>query len=330
MSTSPAKKQNEGKKIILVTGGTGLVGKGIQEALETRSLSKRMPNEEWVFLSSKDCNLLSMEDTRRLFERVKPTHVIHLAAKVGGLYANSSQKVEFYRENTLINDHIMECCKDFKVEKLLSCLSTCIFPDKVEYPLTEEKVHLGPPHASNEGYALAKRMIDTMNRCYNEEYGCNFTSIIPTNVYGKYDNFNIEQGHVLPGMLHKVYLAKKNKAPFTVWGTGKPLRQFIYNVDLGELMVWALRNYNEISPIILSVGEEDEVSIKQAAEAVVKGMKFAGEVVYDTSKADGQYRKVASNAKLRKYLPDYKFTSIEDGLKETCEWFEANYETSRH
>jgi len=306
------------------------VGHGIQEALETRELSKKQPNEEWVFLSSKDCNLMSMSDTEALFKRVKPTHVIHLAAKVGGLYANSSQKVEFYRENTLINDHIMECCRIYKVEKLLSCLSTCIFPDKVEYPLTEEKVHLGPPHPSNEGYALAKRMIDTMNRCYNEEYGCNFTSIIPTNVYGKHDNFNIEQGHVLPGMLHKVYSAKKNGSPFVVWGTGKPLRQFIYNVDLGELMVWALRNYTEIAPIILSVGEEEEVSIKQAAEAVVKGMTFKGEVMFDTSKSDGQYRKVASNAKLRKYLPEYKFTSIETGLKETCEWFEANYETTRH
>src|SRR4051794_33958052 len=104
-------------------------------------------------------------------------------------------------------------------------------------------------------------------------------------------------------MMHKVYLAKKNNTPFTVWGSGKPLRQFIYNVDLGELMVWALRNYNEISPIILSVGEEDEVSIKEAAEAVCRGMKFTGKVVYDTSKADGQFRKVASNAKLRKYLP---------------------------
>jgi len=306
------------------------VGHGIQEALETRELSKKQPNEEWVFLSSKDCNLMSMSDTEALFKRVKPTHVIHLAAKVGGLYANSSQKVEFYRENTLINDHIMECCRIYKVEKLLSCLSTCIFPDKVEYPLTEEKVHLGPPHPSNEGYALAKRMIDTMNRCYNEEYGCNFTSIIPTNVYGKHDNFNIEQGHVLPGMLHKVYSAKKNGSPFVVWGTGKPLRQFIYNVDLGELMGWALRNYTEIAPIILSVGEEEEVSIKQAAEAVVKGMTFKGEVMFDTSKSDGQYRKVASNAKLRKYLPEYKFTSIETGLKETCEWFEANYETTRH
>jgi len=142
------------------------------------------------------------------------------------------------------------------VAKLVSCLSTCIFPDKVEYPLTEEKVHLGPPHSSNVGYALAKRMIDTLNHCYNEEYGCNFTSIIPTNVYGKHDNFSIESGHVLPGLIHKAYKAKRDKTPFVIWGSGKPLRQFIYNVDLGELIVWALREYTEIDPIILSVGED--------------------------------------------------------------------------
>ena len=202
-------------------------------------------------------------------------------------------------------------------------------PDKVEYPLTEEKVHLGPPHSSNVGYALAKRMIDTMNHCYNEEYGCNFTSIIPTNVYGKHDNFSIQGGHVLPGLIHKAYLAKKNNEPFVIWGSGKPLRQFIYNVDLGELIIWTLREYNQIDPIILSVAEDEEVSIEQAARAVVKGMHFEGEVKFDTSKSDGQFRKPASNAKLMKLIPDYKFTSLEDGLAETCAWFEKNYESAR-
>jgi len=204
-TASPTKKTKAATKTILVTGGTGLVGMGIQEALQTRKLALKGEDEEWIFLSSKDCDLLSMDKTRALFTKLRPTHVIHLAAKVGGLYANQSQKVEFYRENTIMNDVVMELCKEFKVTKLVSCLSTCIFPDKVEYPLTEDKVHLGPPHHSNVGYALAKRMIDTLNHCYNEEYGCNFTSIIPTNVYGKNDNFSIESGHVLPGLIHKAY-----------------------------------------------------------------------------------------------------------------------------
>ena len=319
-----------GGDVILVTGGTGLVGKGIEEALETRALAKRKEDETWIFLSSKDCDLLSRDATFALFERFKPTHVIHLAAKVGGLFANMAANVTFFRENVLMNDNIMEACKEFKVKKLVSCLSTCIFPDKVEYPLTEDKVHLGPPHPSNEGYSLAKRMIDVMNRNYNKDFHTHFTSVVPTNVYGKHDNFNLQQGHVLPGFVHKAYLAKHENKPFTVWGTGKPLRQFIYNVDLGELMVWVLRNYTESDPIILSVGEEDEVTIADAAHAVCKGMGLdVKELQFDTTKADGQFRKVASNAKLRKYLPDYKFTTLEEGVRTTCEWFEKNFAEAR-
>merc|ERR1712224_845660 len=134
--------------------------------------------------------------------------VIHLAAKVGGLFANMSQKVEFYRENTLMNDNIMECCRIHKVKKLVSCLSTCIFPDKTTYPIDETMVHNGAPHDSNIGYSYAKRMIDVLNRCYNEQYGCNFTSIVPTNIYGPNDNFNLKSSHVIPGLIHKCLIAK--------------------------------------------------------------------------------------------------------------------------
>lgn len=171
--------------VVLVTGGTGLVGKAIEKVVN----ESKSPNETWHFLSSKEADLRSKAETVALFEKIRPTHVIHLAALVGGLFRNLKYKVEFYRENVLINDNVMECCKDFKVKKLVSCLSTCIFPDKTTYPIDETMVHNGPPHTSNEGYAYAKRMIDVLNRCYNEEYGCNFTSIIPTNIYGPHDNY---------------------------------------------------------------------------------------------------------------------------------------------
>mmetsp|Transcript_14499 Transcript_14499/g.17923 ORF Transcript_14499/g.17923 Transcript_14499/m.17923 type:complete len:322 (-) Transcript_14499:495-1460(-) len=311
--------------VILVTGGTGLVGCGVKEALESMNKS----NEKWIFLSSKDGNLIELEETKKIFEKYKPTHVLHLAAFVGGLFRNLKYKVEFYRWNVLMNDNIMECCRLYKVRKLVSCLSTCIFPDKTSYPIDETMVHSGPPHSSNEGYAYAKRMIDVMNRCYNEEYGCKFTSVIPTNIYGKHDNFSIEDGHVIPGLIHKCYLAKKNETDLTIWGTGKPLRQFIYNVDLGKLMIWALREYDEIDPIILSVDEKAEVSIAEVAKLVAKGMEFEGNIVFDTEKSDGQYKKTACNDKLRKYLPEFEFTSMENGLKEACQWFSANYETAR-
>eukprot|EP00527_Entomoneis_sp_CCMP2396_P000264 CAMPEP_0198140010 /NCGR_PEP_ID=MMETSP1443-20131203/3242_1 /TAXON_ID=186043 /ORGANISM="Entomoneis sp., Strain CCMP2396" /LENGTH=324 /DNA_ID=CAMNT_0043802317 /DNA_START=86 /DNA_END=1060 /DNA_ORIENTATION=- len=311
--------------VVMVTGGSGLVGSAIKNyvAEDTKD------DETWIFLSSKDGDLRKRDDTEKIFEKYKPTHVIHLAAKVGGLFANMAQKVEFFRENILINDNIMECSRIYKVAKLVSFLSTCIFPDKTTYPIDETMMHNGPPHSSNEGYAYAKRLIDTMNRAYAEEYNCNFTSIIPTNIYGPDDNFSIENGHVIPGLIHKCYLAKKNNTPFTIWGSGTPLRQFIYSRDLAELTVWVMRDYNDPTPITLSVDEEAEVSIKDAALAVVKAMKFEGEVIFDTSKADGQFKKTAANKKLRKLKPDYEFTTIDEGIQKAVDWFIENYETLR-
>jgi len=134
---------------------------------------------------------------------------------------------------------------------------------------------------------------------------------------------------VLPGLIHKCYLAKKNNTPLTIWGSGKPLRQFIYSYDLARLYLWVLRDYDSIEPIILSVGEEDEVSIKQAADAIVKAMDFKGEVTFDTSRADGQFKKTASNKKLRTYLPTFQFTPFEEAVKQSCDWFVKNYEKAR-
>jgi len=317
------------KKVILVTGGSGLVGKGVQEAIGLAENAQYADSEEWIFLTSKDADLRDFEQTKALFEKYKPTHVLHLAAFVGGLFRNLKYKVEFYRYNVQMNDNVMECCRIYKVKKLVSCLSTCIFPDKTSYPIDETMVHNGAPHSSNEGYAYAKRMIDVMNRCYHDEYGCMFTSVIPTNIYGKHDNFSIEDGHVIPGLIHKAYLAKKNNTDFVLWGSGSPLRQFIYNVDLARLMIWTVRSYDSIEPLILSVDESAEVSIKDVAHMVAEGMGFTGNIVHDTTKSDGQYKKTASNEKLRALLPDFKFTPMKEGIATACKWFSENYENAR-
>jgi len=256
--------------------------------------------------------------------------VIHLAAMVGGLFKNMKYKVEFFRNNIKINDNVLECSRIYNVKKVVSCLSTCIFPDATSYPITESMLHLGPPHPSKEGYAYAKRMLDVQNRAYNEEYGCHFTSVIPCNIFGKHDNYNLEDSHVIPGLMHKLYLAKKNGTDFTVWGSGKPLRQFIYSVDLARLMIWVSREYNEIEPITLSVDEKDEISIKDAALAIAKAMDFdVAKIKYDTTKADGQFKKTTSNAKLRKYLPDFKFTPFEEAIQLSVDWFIKNYDLAR-
>eukprot|EP00659_Diplonema_papillatum_P010761 gene10761-16573_t len=312
--------------VVMVTGGSGLVGKAIEWAVNGPC---KKENERWVFISSKDADLRSRESTEALFTKVKPTHVIHLAARVGGLFMNLKHKVEMWRDNVNMNDNVMECCRIFKVKKLVSCLSTCIFPDKTTYPIDETMLHNGPPHSSNVGYAMAKRMIDVLNKCYNEQHGCNFTSVIPTNIYGPYDNYHLDDSHVLPGLTHKCYLAKKNGTALTVMGSGKPLRQFMYSHDLGRLMVWVLREYDSPEPIILSVGEQDEISIKEAVDGVVKAMDFKGEVIFDTNKADGQFKKTASNAKLSKLLPDFQFTPFQQGVQESVDWFVKNYDSAR-
>jgi GDP-L-fucose synthase len=320
-----ASSSSSERVVVLVTGGSGLVGK----AIETVIREENRPNEAWYFASSQDANLTKMDETTKLFERVQPTHVIHLAARVGGLFLNMKYKVDMFRDNAAINDNVMECCRIFKVQKLVSCLSTCIFPDKTTYPIDETMLHSGLPHCSNEGYAIAKRNIDTLNRCYYDQYGCNFTSVIPTNIFGPHDNYHLEHSHVIPGLIHKFYNAQKAGQPMSVWGSGTPLRQFIYSEDLARLMIWTLRDYPEREPIILSVGEEDEVSIKDVVHMIAEAMDFKGEIVFDTSKADGQFKKTASNKKLRTYLPDFQFTDMKQAIRHSVEWFVANYDTLR-
>jgi GDP-L-fucose synthase len=269
------------------------------------------------------------EQTRKLFERYKPTHVIHLAALVGGLFKNMKCNLTFLRDNILINDNVLNTSCNFKVEKLISCLSTCVFPDKVTYPLDETKIYDGRPHESNFGYAHAKRMVDVQNHAYKEQFGCNFTSAIPTNIFGPHDNFDLEDSHVIPGLVHKCYLAKKNNTAFIVAGTGKPLRQFIYSYDLAKLFVWMLREYESVEPVIFSVSEDEEVSIKTVADAIVKALDFKGEYKFDATRSDGQFRKPASNEKLLKLMGGFEFTPFEQALQSTVEWFVANYDNAR-
>ncbi|KAG7488467.1 hypothetical protein MATL_G00033030 [Megalops atlanticus] len=312
---------------VLVTGGTGLVGRAIERVVREEGGGRE--GEQWTFLSSKDADLTNAAETRAVFEKHRPTHVIHLAAMVGGLFRNMRENLDFWRNNIHINDNVLQTAHETGVVKVVSCLSTCIFPDKTTYPIDETMIHNGPPHNSNFGYSYAKRMIDVQNRAYFQQHGRRFTAVIPTNVFGPYDNFNIEDGHVLPGLIHKAYIAQKEGSPLQVWGSGTPRRQFIYSLDLARLFLWVLREYDEIDPIILSVGEEDEVSIKEAAECIVDALGFKGQVVFDTSKADGQFKKTASNAKLRRYLPKFVFTPFSQAVKETCDWFAANYDTAR-
>lgn len=296
---------------LLITGGSGLVGSQFTTGMK---------------LSSKDVNLKNFQDTLDVFSDLKPTHVIHTAGRVGGLMGNMIGKGEFFYENIMINTNVLEASRIVGVEKVLSFLSTCVFPDDVEYPITEEKIHLGKPHNSNYPYAYAKRMLDIQSRAYREQYETNYITVIPTNIYGPNDNFNLQSGHVLPSLIHKCYLAKENNMDFIIWGSGNPLREFIYSKDIADLTLWALENYDEPDPIIFSTSEE--ISIGDIAQLIAKIMGFTGKIKFDKTKPDGQFRKPSSNKKLMKYI-NYEFTPIEQGLEETISWFCKKYPNVR-
>jgi GDP-L-fucose synthase len=305
-----------------VTGANGLVGSQF--------------NGDVVQITSKICDLRNTKDTDSIFNFYTDKNtqgeqvvdkVIHCAAKVGGVGGNMNYKGEFFYDNIMINTNVIETARKAGVEKLVAFLSTCVFPNDVEYPLTESKIHLGPPHFSNDAYAYAKRMADVQIRAYREQYGLNYTSVVPTNIYGINDNFNIENGHVIPSLIHKCYIARETNTPLVIWGSGKPLREFIYNKDVAKLTEWVLENYNENEPIILSTSEE--ISIKDVVGMITELMNFKGEIIFDSTKPNGQYRKPSDNSKIKHYLPDFKFTPIYDGLKETIKWFESNYNKIR-
>jgi GDP-L-fucose synthase len=307
---------------ILVTGGSGLVGKAIE------SVQYLYKSHVFFFVGSKDADLTSYEETKNLFEKLKPTMVIHLAACVGGLFKNMNFKVDMFEKNMYINLNVLKISHEFKIKKVVSCLSTCIFPDKTSYPIDENMLHNGPPHSSNDAYAYAKRMLEIQSKTYQEQYGDNFICVIPTNIYGEHDNYSLEDGHVIPALIHRCYLAKKNGKPFDIRGSGTPLRQFIYSKDLAKLILWSLFDYHETDSIILSVGENDEVSIGKIATIIASNFDYIDQMKFDTSYSDGQYKKTANNKKLIALNPNFKFTNIEEGLKNSIEWFKNNYDNN--
>jgi GDP-L-fucose synthase len=295
----------------IITGGTGLIGSAFSDGIK---------------LSSKR-DLRDYDKAKFAISMYKPDVVVHCAAKVGGVGANMQFPADFFMDNIRMNTNVIQACHELKIPKLVSFLSTCVFPDKVEYPLDESKIELGPPHSSNFAYAYAKRMADVQIRAFNKQYGTQYFSVIPCNVYGPNDNFSLEVGHVIPMLIHKCYLAKKNRKTFEVWGDGTPLREFVYSKDVANIVDLLIQKYTGTEPVIIS--NPTEYSIKQVVDLIVEYMGFKGKVKWLTDKPNGQHRKPSSNAKLLSIIGDYEFTTLEKGLKESIEWFILNYPNVR-
>lgn len=324
----------------LITGGYGLVGRALF------SIIPESEKDNYIFLDSPSrggTDLLNIENTSKLFEKYKPDKVVHLAALVGGLYKNMNDNLGMYKNNLIMNMNIIECCHKYNVKKSVFCLSTCIFPDITEgsylsYPISELDLHKGPPHSSNKGYSYAKRMTQVHTELYNDFYIKNnmpnrMICIIPTNVYGEHDNFHLQDGHVIPSLIHQCYLAVNENRPFVIRGTGVPKRQFMYSQDLAYLALWVLENFSEkTNSIILAPDETDEYSISKVAKYIKESFEsYYGKDIdlqFDCKYADGQFRKTASN-KLLKSLTLFEFTDLKNGINKTVKWFIKNYKTVR-
>jgi GDP-L-fucose synthase len=303
-------------KKILITGGTGLVG----NAFSTINIKHTK-----ILIGSSEYDLRNASDCEEMYKKYAPDHVIHLAAKVGGVSANSNYLADFYTDNTLINTNVLRYAQKYKVEKLVSLLSTCIYPDKVNFPLTEEQIHNGSPHNSNYGYAYAKRMLDVQSRVYRDQYGCNFITAIPNNLFGPNDNFDLQNSHVIPAIIHKVYDGRKNNSDVELWGDGTPLREFTYSLDLAKILLFLLEEYDELEPI--NVGNTEEYDIKTVAKMICNNLDYDFKrIKWNVNKPSGQYKKPSCNKKLLEIgWKKEEYTSLKDGLKKTCKWFIMNY-----
>lgn len=282
-----------------------------------------------IYISSSEADLRDSHSVKKMLENYNPDSIIHLAAKVGGVKGNTDYIADFYSDNILINTNILNAAHSLGVNKVVSLLSTCIYPDNVKYPLTEEQIHNGEPHPSNFGYAYAKRMLEVQSRAYRQQYGHNFICAVPNNLYGENDNFDLENSHVIPALIRKIWEAKIKSTPSVeVWGSGKPLREFTYSKDIAEILFFLLENYNKPEPI--NIGNTEENSIGEVVEILCDILDYDGKIEWNTSMPEGQFRKPSDNKKLLDLGWEQKdYTPLKDGLKKMCDWFIMNYPNVR-
>ena len=303
---------------IFVAGANGMVGSAIVRELQKNGY------ENLLLPNSKDLDLRNQEAVAAFFEKNKPEYVFLAAAKVGGIYANNTYPAEFLYDNMMIQNNVIHHAYLNNVKKLLFLGSSCIYPKFAQQPISENSLLTDTLEPTNEAYAIAKISGVEMCKFYKKQYGCQFISAMPTNLYGVNDNFNIENSHVLPALLRKFIEAKnKNEKNVTVWGTGTPLREFLYVDDLAEACLFLMLHYNEESTI--NVGTGVEISIKELAETIKEKVGFKGELVFDTTKPDGTPRKLLDVSKINNLGWKHKI-DLNNGIQKTIDWlYQTNF-----
>ena len=295
---------------ILVTGGNGLVGKHLQDILP-----------EATYISSKDYDLTESYNAHRLMYKERPDVVIHLAARVGGILDNITNPVDYLEQNILINTNVLQHCHQFNVSRVISILSTCIYPDIVDtYPMKEEILFNGPPPPDNFAYAMSKRCMATQMDSYVKQYNKQWSYLIPCNLYGEYDKYEEHHSHFVSALIKKIHEAKDS---VEIWGTGKPLRQFMYAGDLARVIKYMIDNdvvdnFNVAPDYVHSIEEITKIGMESCDKGDLN-------IVYDNTKPDGQYRKDVDSSKLISVMKDFKFTSLEEGIRRVYDNFSQRY-----
>ncbi|WP_276348419.1 GDP-L-fucose synthase [Daejeonella sp. JGW-45] len=301
---------------IYVAGHRGMVGSAIHRKLLKEGYTNILTR------TSKELDLRNQSDVSLFFETEKPEYVFLAAAKVGGIIANSTYKADFLYENLAIQNNVIHQSYLTGVKKLLFLGSSCIYPKLAPQPLREEYLLTGLLETTNEAYAVAKIAGIKMCAAYREQYNCNFISVMPTNLYGYNDNYHPENSHVLPALIRKFHEAKVNSQPtVTVWGTGTPLREFLFSDDLGDACFYIMQNYN--GKDFLNIGTGKDLPVKDLALLVKKIIGFEGQIVFDTSKPDGTPRKLMDVSKLESLGWKYT-TELEEGIRLAYEDFQKN------
>jgi GDP-L-fucose synthase len=298
---------------IYIAGHRGMVGSGIE-----RKLNKEGYNNI-VTITSSELDLRNQQAVNVFFEKEKPAYVILAAAKVGGIHANNTYRAEFIYDNLMIEANIIHAAYLNKATKLLFLGSSCIYPKMAPQPLKEEYLLSGYLEPTNQPYALAKIAGIELCDSYRSQYGCNFISAMPTNLYGTNDNYHPENSHVLPGLIQRIVLAKKNNDPtVTIWGSGTPRREFLHVDDLADACYFLLQNYNEQG--LVNIGCGTDVSIKELAELIVAEVRYEGNLEFDSTKPDGTPRKLMDTSKINK-LGWQPAINLKHGIKQTINEF---------
>ena len=300
---------------ILVAGGTGLAGSAIVRELER-------VNKKVIGISSKDVDLLDRAKTFSYIKDLKPNLIIDAAAKVGGVGSNNAYPVEFLSQNLQIQSNLMDAAHEAKVEKFVFLGSSCIYPRNCAQPIKEDYLLTGELEQTNSAYAVAKIAGIELIKSYRKEYGHAWISVMPTNLYGPNDNFDLENSHVLPALIRKFVEAKRNNSPEVVlWGSGTPLREFLHVDDLAKAILVCLEKYDDSQQI--NIGSGDEISIKDLGQKIANLTGFTGKVVWDANRPDGTPRKVLDSTKINK-LGWKRAITLDQGIASTVKWYQEN------